>query len=536
MSYKVLIPTAGTGSRLGGATKYLNKSLISLGNRPALSRIIDLFPKDTEFVIATGYKGELVKEFLSLAYPGRKFQYVDILLYEGEGSGLGLTVLSCEKYLQEPFIFCSCDTLINEPIPTLDHNWMGYDHRDNKEQYRTLHISDQGIVESIDEKGGDTSNAAQPYIGLAGIYDWKLFWNAMEHGGTDAINQGEAFGLRAILSKGIQAHKFTWFDTGVKVELEATRRRFEESDAPNILEKPTEAIWFLNNHVIKFSTDTSFISDRVKRSKLLHGFVPQIVGHTTHMYCYDYVNGNVLSKCISRPVFDKLLDFSEKFWVKKQLTKEKEDEFHKNCMSFYREKTQKRIEMFYSNFGKEDNALYINEVKYPTLSDILKQVDWEYIADGLPGQFHGDYHFENIIYDSEKDLFSFLDWRQNFEQSLDIGDIYYDLAKLNHGLIVCHELIAKDMYTASWEGDRLNYDFARKQSLVECEQWFYQWLIQKGYNVNKVKILTSLIFLNIAALHHYPYVLLLYGLGKEMLFKTIIETNKSHNYKNNDMH
>ena len=241
------------------------------------------------------------------------------------------------------------------------------------------------------------------------------------------------------------------------------------------------------------------------------------------MYCYDYVAGNVLSKCISRPIFDKLLDFSEKFWIRKQLSEEESAEFRNSCMSFYRDKTSKRIEMFYRNFEKEDNAKYINEVEYPALSELLERVDWDYIADGLPGQFHGDYHFENIIYDNEKDMFAFLDWRQNFEKSLDIGDIYYDLAKLNHGLIVCHELIAKDMYSASWEGDRLTFDLARKQSLVECEQRFYQWLAQKGYDVNKVKLMTALIFLNIAALHHYPYVLLLYGLGKQMLYDALQE-------------
>ena len=132
MSYKVLIPTAGTGSRLGGMTKYINKSLVTLGGEPTISRIIESFPGDTQFVIATGYKGELVKEYLHLAYPARQFQFVDVLLYEGEGSGLGLTILSCREYLQEPFIFCSCDTLVNEKIPAPDYNWMGYDHRDNR--------------------------------------------------------------------------------------------------------------------------------------------------------------------------------------------------------------------------------------------------------------------------------------------------------------------------------------------------------------------------------------------------------------------
>lgn len=105
MSYKVLIPTAGTGSRLGGMTKYINKSLVSLGNRPAISRIIESFPEDTEFVIPTGYKGELVKEYLSLAYPERKIQFVDVLLYEGTGSGLGLTILSAKEFLPRAICF-----------------------------------------------------------------------------------------------------------------------------------------------------------------------------------------------------------------------------------------------------------------------------------------------------------------------------------------------------------------------------------------------------------------------------------------------
>jgi len=73
VSYRVVIPTAGIGSRLKKLTKYLNKSLVSVANRPILSHLIDQFPKTCEFVIALGHKGELVKEFLELAYPERIF-------------------------------------------------------------------------------------------------------------------------------------------------------------------------------------------------------------------------------------------------------------------------------------------------------------------------------------------------------------------------------------------------------------------------------------------------------------------------------
>lgn len=521
MSYKVLIPTAGTGSRLGGMTKYINKSLISIGNKPALSHIIELFPEDAEFIIAIGYKGELVKEYLSLAYPDRQFQFVDVLLYEGEGSGLGLTVQCCKKYLQEPFVFCACDTIVTETIPEPTYNWIGYDHREALNRYRKIHIDDNGMVFSIDEKDAEYGELSEPYIGLAGIYDYEEFWKSMEKGKQVAILQGESYGLRALIERGLKAQKFTWFDIGVKVELEATRKRFNNPKQPNILEKPNEAIWFLDNKVIKFSDDSSFISDRVKRAKILKGFTPQIIGNTTHMYSYDYVEGDVLSKCINKPLFGKLLDYSKLFWKEKELNEKDKKEFEESCMKFYKDKTYNRVEQFYRNFEKIDNATIINGVEYPTLQKMLDQVDWNYISKGLPGQFHGDYHFENIIYDKKCDEFKLLDWRQNFEKSLDIGDIYYDFAKLNHGMIVCHELIAKDMYKATWEGEELFFELIRKQSLVECENMFYEWLSRNGYDVKKVKIMTALIFLNICALHEYPYVLLLYGLGKQMLFEAI---------------
>jgi hypothetical protein len=88
---------------------------------------------------------------------------------------------------------------------------------------------------------------------------------------------------------------------------------------------------------------------------------------------------------------------------------------------------------------------------------------------------------------------------------------------------MCHELVAKDEYQISWDDNEITYDFNRKQILVQCEQYYYVWLEKNGYDVNKVKQLTALIFLNIAALHHYPYALVLFTLGKEMLHHSLEE-------------
>ena len=73
---KVLIPTAGVGSRLGNLTDNFNKAMIPLGRRPVISHIIDSYPADTEFVIALGYQGSYIEQYLDLAYPKLIKKYV----------------------------------------------------------------------------------------------------------------------------------------------------------------------------------------------------------------------------------------------------------------------------------------------------------------------------------------------------------------------------------------------------------------------------------------------------------------------------
>ena len=162
MSYKVVIPTAGIGSRLEKLTKYLNKSLVSVANKPILSHLIEQFPKTCDFVIALGYKGDLVKDFLELSYPNRIFKFVNVKPYEGKRSGLGYTLLCCKKYLQEPFVFISCDTLVKEPIPKPKFNWMGYAIKKKIFSYRTLQIKENKIIQ-INEKNISSLEKQSPF-------------------------------------------------------------------------------------------------------------------------------------------------------------------------------------------------------------------------------------------------------------------------------------------------------------------------------------------------------------------------------------
>ena len=50
-------------------------------------------------------------------------------------------------------------------------------------------------------------------------------------------------------------------------------------------------------------------------------------------------------------------------------------------------------------------------------------------------KFHGDLHFDNIIYNSKSKKFTYIDWRESFSGNVNGGDLYYDLSKLYAGCL-----------------------------------------------------------------------------------------------------
>jgi len=512
--YKVFIPSAGLGTRLGELSRNRNKALVTVGTKPAICHIIDKFPKDVEVVIALGHMGELTEQFVSLAYPDRKITCVRIQNYTGPGSGLGRTLLDCKSHLQSPFIFCSNDTIIREDIPPPHTNWMGYDDVKDVSQYRTISVR-RGLVKSINEKAQQVwDEEKHAYIGLAGILDYQLFWDKMDKGvNAGSIEIGESYGLRELISSELEPKKFTWLDTGNKESLEKAVEELTPDDAPNILPKPNEDIWFVNDRVVKYSTDKKFISRRVQRAEKLEKFVPAIEGSTENMYVYPMVTGKVMSSVFTESVFSDFLDYLDDFW---KPFSEDTSNFKELCHKFYKEKTLSRVSQYFTRFSYEDKEETVNGTKLPKLNKLLDCLDWDKICDGVPVRNHGDLHFENVLV-SEDYTFVLLDWRQDFAGEMRYGDIYYDLAKILHGIIVSHGIVNQDLFTIESDGDMIKYDLFRKHSLVKAQSLFEKYVKNKGYDWWKVQAMTALIYLNIAPLHHYPYSELLFYLGKDML-------------------
>jgi len=518
---KVLIPTAGIGSRMGSLTNHYNKAMIPIGKRPVISIIMDSYPPGTEFVVALGYRGEHIRQYLELAYPDTKIAFVEVDNYDGPGSGLGHTLRLCKECLDQEFVFHANDTIVVDHtlhFPMEQDTLLLHRGRPDPKKYRTVSVDAKSMkVLAIHDKTDKPLPDVLNYIGVAYVKNYRDF---VDYLSQISVEVGESdFFMQRTKDSDVRGRVVDqWYDIGNVEQYRDALRTL--ADFRN-LAKPDEAIYFKGSRVYKFSADAGFIKGRVARSGFLTGLVPEVVASTENFYVYEYAPGELLSEKISLlPDFRRLLQWGlSRLWAPIRLNHKDQNMFENTCFGFYYDKTLDRLDRFYTNCDVTDRAEQINGVAVPPLLEILDSVDWSDLKRGVPVLWHGDFHFENILVTESQ--FKLLDWRQGFGAEIRYGDLYYDLAKLLHGLLVNHEIIRDGQFTVKVERDHVQFDFHRKHSLVECERCLEDFVQANSFSWQKVKILAALVYLNIAALHHYPYSHFLYYLGKSRLWEVI---------------
>ena len=103
--------------------------------------------------------------------------------------------------------------------------------------------------------------------------------------------------------------------------------------------------------------------------------------------------------------------------------------------------------------------------------------------------------------------------------------MYYDLAKLNHNLTINHDIVNADHFTIEKSDDIIGVDIHRRENLVECQNVLHKFIVQKGFDLKKVKVLSAIIWLNMSPLHHHPFDKFLFYFGKYKLWQAINSTN-----------
>jgi hypothetical protein len=505
----VFIPAAGLGSRV--VNLGVSKPLISLGQLPLICRVILSYPKSTRFIVALGYKSEyleqVLNEFRSEYDVHLEYTYTDSYKTETIG-GLGLTqtLIDSRHRLLQPFIFHSVDTILT------GDDWLNH-LADPLNQVLVAPLSQPGLYR-VPTSTGLVHKTCQPktlaYIGVARIQNFESFWETFDlRYSASESGEGESLGIELEKFRVTSLESTSWKDMGNPLEVQNYLADHKNPD--KVLNKPDEAIWVFGKRMVKFHVSAEFISGRLKRAKALQGFVPECQSPYPNILTYDRAFGQVLSDCTEDACFRKFLDFSLSFWKGKSGVEDTSG----NYWDFYFVKTGQRVETYLKTHPEDASITSVNGTPLPGVLQLLTTLDWNTLSQPNLVRAHGDYHTENVIHNHGTGSFTLVDWRQSLaDSSSAYGDLYYDLAKLLHGLLVDHGTVQKGAFSVSNDdssGSTIKIEIpVNKLSWLSIFSFFIE---DQGYDVQKIWILTGLIFLNIAPLHHEGYDKFLFRLG-----------------------
>ncbi|EKE28278.1 MAG: hypothetical protein ACD_3C00083G0017 [uncultured bacterium (gcode 4)] len=521
MALKVLIPTWWKWVDLWDITKYLNKALVKIGKKPSISYIIESYPSDTEFIITTWYYGSQVKDFLKIVYPENNITVVDVDVYDWPGSSILYSMSKAKPYLQSPFIYHACDTVVLDKIDFKDSNWIGWFKWEWSSNYAWFNVTWKEVDKIYDKWIIDPDYI---HIWLVKINDFENFWNIVDSllkNNNETLNDISVINSMIRNWSGFSLNVFEkWYDTGNVDWLNKARR--EIHDSFHILDKLEESIYIYDDFVVKFFYDKSLSEKRVERARLLKWLVPNIEWHENNFFRYEFAEWKLYSRTANPQNFK---DFF--IWSKENLWKESnevsQEEFKKVCHNFYHKKSIERIDKFLNNHNLVDESNIINWEHVPSIKELFEKVDFDWLCSSKQTFFHWDYILDNIL--QTENWFSLLDWRQDFGWLLQSWDMYYDLSKLNHNLTVNHDLVNADLFTIEKNWNSVNLDINRRENLVQCQNSLHKMIIENWFDLKKVKILTAIIWLNMSPLHHHPFDKFLFYFWKLNLWRAINENN-----------
>ena len=392
-------------------------------------------------------------------------------------------------------------------------NWLGTAPVPEIEspQFCNVLTDEKGRVVSIlDKERVPAGSGYQAFIGLARVEDTAIFFDGLRAGCASGAEVQLSSGFEPLMNRGSLATRElrSWVDVGTWARYQDALARDPGFD----FSKPGEFTYGRGDRVIKFFADPSDLAGRVARAEMLRGLIPPLVGSSSHHLAYQHVPGKTFYESGSPGLFAELMN-----WLGTHLWNRKIGpvaDFEKICRAFYRDKTRSRVNAFLADFPEQDS-------KGTSIHALLGQVDWDELSRGHPSAFHGDLQFSNILCEAGTGRFRLIDWRQDFGGSREAGDIHYDFAKLLAGIELDLNRIRKGDFIFREEAGQISAFVPRLPEEELYTAILREFMEQAGFDFRKTRLLSALVYLNMAPLHKAPFSRLLFHLGKAKLEKEL---------------
>ena len=198
---KIVIPTAGYGTRMRPQTWSKPKPLIPVAGKAVLGHVLDMFealPNIEEVIFIIGYLGDQIEAYVNEAYPGLPTRSI----IQEELSGQSPAIWLAREHLSGPMLMAFVDTIIEAdlaPLVSEQAEAVGWVKEvPDPRRFGVAAIDDQGWVQYLVEKPKDISNN----LAVVGFYYFQqaedLIAAIEEQMETKELLKGEFFLVDAI--------------------------------------------------------------------------------------------------------------------------------------------------------------------------------------------------------------------------------------------------------------------------------------------------------------------------------------------------
>jgi hypothetical protein len=351
------------------------------------------------------------------------------------------------------------------------------------------------------------------YTGIAGITDFRDFFDGLEAGKAKTGETQVNAGFEAILRREVKAIPMPWIDTGTDDNYRSALERYDRNyTAPG---KNSDALYHVGGNIIKFFPDPQVACNVYTRGKSDPRVFAPVGAYRGNFFSYRFVDGAVLADCLTEVKMRETLEWCQhNVW---KTTFRLDAEFIERCRKFYVEKSADRLQAFLDHYMPqgESSPVEVNGISCRGVRELLHLMPRPVYETPLPSSFHGDLHMDNIL-EKKDGSFIGIDWRESFGGDLEKGDRYYDLAKLYHTLDFSpHEAMENDQFEMiEGSGGSLRIAHRDTELLRRCRSIFQEFCAKYDYDLARIHFLNGLIFVNMSPLYARDLGTYLYWLGR----------------------
>lgn len=182
-------------------------------------------------------------------------------------------------------------------------------------------------------------------------------------------------------------------------------------------------------------------------------------------------------------------------------------------INFYYYRLIDRVNKYFNTLDKEykklflNNTIRINNKKLNGYSDLIKKIPKRIEKIYNKEDFcimHGDFCFNNILYEPYTSTLKLIDPRGSFNTSKNsiYGDQKYDFAKLSHSAVHYYDYLIAGKYNYSKDKNSFNYNFLEKENYKLISDECNKQIRASGYKIKDIEFLVGILFLSMTPLHN----------------------------------